>query len=238
MFFRRGGGDAAIFRVTDSRPLRDLYWVMFAVGVNVRIGFHGRFAMDTSNSLLEMVRRLRAGDDALADEVVHRFSRRLIGLARIRLNSRLRQKLDPEDVMQSVFQCFFYRLRTARLEVATWDNIWYLLTMMLLRDCAGRAEHFHAARRDARREVRQVERSDGDLLQLAVVEAAPDEALRRTESLDEAMRHFDAEDRAVIELSLQGCDVREICAQLGRPERSVRRLRERLRKRLKEQMAA
>ncbi len=44
--------------------------------------------MDSSASLSELVRRLRNGNDTLANELVHRFAHRLIGLARSHLNSR------------------------------------------------------------------------------------------------------------------------------------------------------
>jgi RNA polymerase sigma-70 factor (ECF subfamily) len=42
----------------------------------------------------------------------------------------------------------------------------------------------------------------------------------------------DTDERAILELSLQGFTATEISESLGRAERSVRRLRERVRKRL------
>ena len=50
--------------------------------------------------------RLRAGDNAAAAEVFRRFANRLIGLARTHLDARVRQKVDPEDVMQSALKSF------------------------------------------------------------------------------------------------------------------------------------
>ena len=47
----------------------------------------------------------------------------------------------------------------------------------------------------------------------------------------------DADERAILELSLQGFTAAEVAEQLGRAERSVRRLRERLRKRLERMQA-
>jgi DNA-directed RNA polymerase specialized sigma24 family protein len=48
-------------------------------------------------------------DEQAARENFDRFARRLIGLARTRLDRRIRQKIDPEDVVQSVFRSFFTR---------------------------------------------------------------------------------------------------------------------------------
>jgi RNA polymerase sigma-70 factor (ECF subfamily) len=47
----------------------------------------------------------------------------------------------------------------------------------------------------------------------------------------------DPDERAVLELSLQGYTATEISERLGRAERSVRRLRERVRKRLERMQA-
>ena len=46
------------------------------------------------------------------------------------------------------------------------------------------------------------------------------------------LRGLDVEERPILEMSLQGYTTQEISARLGRPERSVRRLRERVKKQL------
>src|SRR6266542_4997008 len=83
-------------------------------------GLTGRF-MSSTASLSELVRRLRTGDDTLADELFQRYARRLIGLARTHLDSHLRQKVDPEDVVQSVYKSFFRRLEAEQVEALNWD---------------------------------------------------------------------------------------------------------------------
>lgn len=192
-----------------------------------------------SEPLSQLVRRLRQGDDTLANELFARFARRLIGLARIHLDARMRQKVDPEDVVQSVYKSFFRRLDAKEIDVSNWDSLWSLLTVMTLRKCARQAEQFHAAKRDARREI-DLGSSDSGAdawKQVADREPTPDEAILLTEAIEQTMSDFDPEDRAVVVLSLQGYTVREISSQLNRADRTVRRLRERVRQRL-EQMVA
>ena len=65
--------------------------------------------MSLPDSFDDVITRLRDGDSEAATEIFHRFAARLIALARTRLDSRVRQKVDPEDVVQSVFRSFFIR---------------------------------------------------------------------------------------------------------------------------------
>jgi RNA polymerase sigma-70 factor (ECF subfamily) len=63
-------------------------------------------------------------------------------------------------------------------------------------------------------------------------EPSPEEAILLTETVEELLRELDPDERPVLELSLQGFSATEISERIGRSERSVRRLRERIRKRL------
>jgi RNA polymerase sigma-70 factor (ECF subfamily) len=54
------------------------------------------------------------------------------------------------------------------------------------------------------------------------------------ESVEKVLREVGADERQVVELSLQGYSTQEISEQLSRAERSVRRLRERVRKYLEQ----
>jgi RNA polymerase sigma-70 factor (ECF subfamily) len=178
--------------------------------------------------------RLRSGEDAAAQEVFDRFSGRLVALARSQFNQLLARKVDPEDVVQSAFKSFFVRHREGKLEVGDGGGLWNLLTLITLRKCADRAEYFTADRRDAAREATGP--AGGDRPDPGVIaldrEPRPEEAAILAETVEHLFRDVDAHERPVLELSLQGYTAPEISERLGRAERSVRRLRERIRKRL------
>lgn len=183
--------------------------------------------MSGADSFTGLMDRLRAGDNAAAEEVFVRFARRLVGLAQSRLDPRLRTKVDPEDVVQSAYKSFFVRQREGQLAIGGWDSLWGLLTIITLRKCADRAAYFQADKRAMVRETA------GDGVDLLDREPAPEEAAILAETVAELFGSLDdADDRAVLELSLQGCSAQEISETLGRAERSVRRLRERVRRRL------
>jgi len=188
-----------------------------------------------NDSFVGLMNRLRSGEDGAAREVFARFASRLAGLARRHLDARLAVKVDPEDVVQSAYKSFFVRQREGELDVGTWDGLWGLLTMITLRKCADRAAHFHTEKRDVTREVPGGSDDSAPVLaDLALDrEPLPDEAAVLADTVEALFRGVDdADERAILELSLQGHTATEISEQLGRAERSVRRIRERVRKRL------
>src|SRR5690242_18085724 len=109
--------------------------------------------MSQNDSFAELMARLRAGDEDAATQVFARFASRLVGLARRLLQGGLRQKVDPEDVLQSVCKSFFIRHRQGLLELKNWDSIWGILTLITARKCAKWTEKFHAQKRAVQVEV-------------------------------------------------------------------------------------
>src|SRR5262249_29128900 len=125
---RWGGGRQAVKKITDQHP-----------GVP---------------SFAEVMARLRAGQDDAAAQVFDRFAGHLVALARKHLDAQVLQKVDPEDVLQSVCRSFFARYPSGQLGgFASWDNLWAMLVVITLRKCGRQMDYFHAACRDVRREV-------------------------------------------------------------------------------------
>src|SRR5947207_13003656 len=106
-----------------------------------------------SNSFAEFLTRLQSRDDAGSRELFQRFAHQLIALVRRRIGAGLRHKVDPEDVVQSVYKSFFIRYGDGNLEAVNWDSLWGLLTLITVRKCAERAAYHRAECRDAAREV-------------------------------------------------------------------------------------
>lgn len=184
--------------------------------------------MSSTNSFAQLMTRLRAGDQPAAAEVFHRFAERLIALARTRLDRQLRQKVDPEDILQSVYQSFFRRHLQGDFEVADWDGLWSLLTVLTVRKCGRWAERFRAECRDVNRE-----QSLAALGEALAREPTPAEAAALTDAVEYLLRHLEERDRAIVALTLQGYPAAEVAHQLGRPERTVFRILERVKKRLR-----
>ena len=180
--------------------------------------------------------RLQARDGDAAREVFRRFARQLIALAHRQFGAGLRHKVDPEDVVQSAYKSFFHRCYEDGLEVGTWNGLWALLTLITLRKCADRVEYHRAQCRDGAREVEVAEPPDEEggapWTEAPGRDPTPLEAAVLNETVDELLASLDSDERPVLDLSLQGYTTQEISDRLGQPERTVRRLRERVRKRL------
>ncbi|MFH1921988.1 MAG: sigma-70 family RNA polymerase sigma factor [Planctomycetota bacterium] len=191
----------------------------------------------------EAIGRLRDGDEDAAAEIFNRFVSRLICLAQTRLDSHLRRKVDPEDVMQSVFRSFFIRQREGRFELEGWDSLWSLLARITLRKCGRRITAFHAQCRDIRREIASTASDEASQRRLEAIarEPTPDEVASLTETMEHLMRGLDERQQQIVVLRFQGHTVPEISREVGRTQRTVHRVlghvREAL-KRLEEQVSS
>jgi RNA polymerase sigma-70 factor (ECF subfamily) len=190
--------------------------------------------MAASDSFHDVMARLRAGDEAAAREVFQRFVQKLVRLARRQFDAVLRRKVDPEDVVQSAYKSFFLRYGEGKLAVESWGNLWGLLTLITMRKCLDRVEYLRAAGRDVKREAaaHPGAAGAGPWWEPIAREPTPEEAAVLAETVERLLRDLDAGERPILEMSLQGYTTQEISQRLVLAERSVRRLRQRIRKQL------
>jgi RNA polymerase sigma-70 factor, ECF subfamily len=174
----------------------------------------------------DLMARLRAGDPDAAVQIFERFTGRLIGLARSRLDRAVRAKVDPEEVVQSVYKSFFVRFADGQFALDDWDSLWALLTVLTVRKCGHRVEYFRAARRAIDRELAPSRSADGAHAswQLIARDPCPEEAAVLTEMVEELMRTLDGPHRDIVSLSLQGHKPAEIASAIGCTERTVQRV--------------
>ena len=188
--------------------------------------------MSDSPTFHELIARLRAGDHDAQSEIFNRFVQRLIALARTQLDGRIRQKEDPEDIVQSVFRSFFRRQAEGQFEPPTEDSLWHLLAHITACKCRNRVEYFQAACRDVRREVSPAGTSDEPAWHGFAHDPTPSEAAMLNERIEQLMKGLNEPGRAILALSLQGGTVPEISSEVGRAERTVRAVLDRVKKRL------
>jgi RNA polymerase sigma-70 factor (ECF subfamily) len=229
VFDRKSARQAAAQKEFD-RVRRPRYGGCILPGGTPRV----RAMTAADDSFSAFMGRLRSGDEAAAVQLYHQFAQRLIGLAHTRLNHHLRRKLDAEDIVQSALRSFFVRNARGQLVLKDWDNLWNMLVLITVRKCADRAAQFDALCRDVRREAPgdAAPGDSGDAWQTPSTEPRPEEALLLVETLEQLLADLDPLGRAIVELSLDGAEVRQISARLGCTERMVYRKLEIARQRL------
>src|SRR5262245_37387150 len=96
---------------------------------------------ESSQSFADVMARLRVGEEGAAWEVFQRYAGRLIARARLEFSARLQHRVDPEDVIQSVYKSFFQRYAGGQFQLEGWESLWSLLVVITLRKCANVRKH-------------------------------------------------------------------------------------------------
>lgn len=186
--------------------------------------------MISGQSFQNLMQQLRAGDEEAARQVFQMYAGRLIPLAQKKLDVRIRRKVDPEDVTQSVFRSFFRRHQDGQFDLNSPGSLWGLLTVITLRKCGNKAEQFMGHGRDVRREISIGSPQDSAAAwEVIAREPTPAEAAMLSETIVELMRDLEPRDRTIVEQALQGYTPAEISQQIDRTERTVRRVLQRIR---------
>jgi RNA polymerase sigma-70 factor (ECF subfamily) len=171
----------------------------------------------------------RGGDEHAARQLFENYADRLLALVRRRLSQRLASRLDPEDVVQSVFRTFFQRARQGEFSIHHQDDLCKLLVRITVHKTLRQVAFHQAAQRDPKLEVGHGEAVDQRLKELLDREPTPDEAATFVDQLEHFLERLKPQERQVLELRLQGYGNQEIAAQLGTYDRKVRRILERIR---------
>ena len=177
-----------------------------------------------------LLRRLRGGQQDAATQLYYRYAERLRALIRARCSDQLARRLEPDDVVQSVFRRFFRQVMRGAYDVPPGEELWGLLLVIALNRLRSEEAYHRADKRDV-----------GATTTADDLDQSADTAGRaRGESdayLDlvvrDALEQLPEPLREAVELRLQGYEVREIAECTGRPLRSVERLLQEARAKLK-----
>jgi RNA polymerase sigma-70 factor (ECF subfamily) len=165
---------------------------------------------------------LRAGDEGAAREVFSAYVDRLLRLARERISARLARRVDPEDVVQSVFRTFFSHAREGRFTLTEQDDLGRLLVSITVRKTLRQIAFHRAAKRDPGLET-EVPASAEDSPEPRTLEPGPEVAVAFVDQLEHFLSRLRPRDRTVLEMRLHGYRSEEIARELGTSDRFVRR---------------
>jgi DNA-directed RNA polymerase specialized sigma24 family protein len=178
--------------------------------------------MPGQGSVSHWLTLLQAGDAAAAQPLWERYFRRLVGLARGKLQGAARQVADEEEVALSVFDTFCRNARGGRFpRLGDRDDLWRLLVLLTAR----KASHL---RRDQGRQKRgggpQAAPEGPALEEVLGREPSPEFAAEVAEEWRRLLAVLgDAHLEAVALWKMEGYENAEIAARLGCAPRTVER---------------
>ena len=188
---------------------------------------------EASAEFAGLLARARRGDAAALAELVRRYEPDIRIAARVRLGKPLRPYLDSMDVVQSVHHSLLAALGKDKYQFASLDELIAFAVTLVRRKIA---KHW----REHQREVRLAGGLDGpcDVEQVLFVQSNTEEDPARVAQFRDQVRHlcrgFDATERRLVELRLQGYKTAEAAREMGANEGVLRVRLQRLRKRLHE----
>lgn len=186
--------------------------------------FHASAASDRS-----LLVELHRGQDDAATQLYLRYADRLRSLANKQTATDLRSRIDPEDIVQSVFRTFFRRAAEGHYQVPEGEELWKLFLVIALNKIRRTGAWHHAAKRDSRTTV-----GSENLQQAGESAKNNDENSLIVLNLviEETLATMPASTREIIKQRIAGHDVQEIAEQVGRSKRSVERVLQEFRAKL------
>lgn len=177
----------------------------------------------------ELLNRCRGGDQEAATEVFEKYVARLIGFARNRLSSRMQQRIDPEDVVQSVYRTFFSNVQNGRYTLERSGDLWRLLVGITYKKLHQQIERHTAEKRSIWLEQvsADVEQTCNKVvMEISEQEPTFEEAIAVFDELEFLLGGLQEHQRVMVGLRLQGASIPEIAQETCRSERTVRRVLE------------
>jgi RNA polymerase sigma factor (sigma-70 family) len=176
--------------------------------------------MSEPTSFDELIRRVRAGNQNAATELVQRYEPSIRRAIRFRLtDSRLVRVLDSMDICQSVFASFFVRTAAGQFDIEQPDQLLRLLVAIARNKLAKQVTNQQRQCRDYRR----VEGGELDEGQFVAADASPCQIVAGEELLLKADRLLSDEERQLRELRKEGLDWAAIAEQLGSSPEALRK---------------
>ncbi len=174
--------------------------------------------MDSSetSTWLEDVMGCREGYETQA---VEQFSDRLLRLAASRLPTSLNSRMDPEDIVQSVFRSFFSRHEQGKFQFQQLPELWRILAAITYHKVQHAIRHHRQQQRDARRELS----GESHVNELEATSPTASSILLMMETFDRILAQLPKTHQEVVRLRLEGFSIEEIAQQLELSTRTVDR---------------
>jgi RNA polymerase sigma factor (sigma-70 family) len=171
-------------------------------------------------SFLGFIKRVRAGDEQAAAELVRQYEPEIRREVRLRLrDSRLRRDFDSSDICQSVLASFFVRAALGQYELDEPQQLIKLLVTMTRNKLIGKIRKMNSQTRDHRR----IDADGQDKLKGVAVGPTPSDLVIGSELLQEFRSRMTQEEWQLAERRTQGLGWARIASELGGTPEALRK---------------
>jgi DNA-directed RNA polymerase specialized sigma24 family protein len=197
--------------------------------------------MKPAGSVTRWIAQLHSKDPKVRNEAARqiwlRYFAKLLDLARINLNSRIRRRESEEDVLQSMYKSICLRIERGLFALEDRNDLWAMLVTMTLNKARTVATRHTRKARDVRREQGLGDAKSDDssvpewaLEQMDASDPSPPEAVLLSEQFEKRLQCLTPDLRQIALWRLDGFSNQEIAEKLNRVERTVERKLEMIRK--------
>lgn len=175
-----------------------------------------------TETIQKLLARCKVGDRTAEEELFQLYSARLLNLAASKIAKDLQQRMDPDDIMQTVFRTFFRQNQAGKVSIDHESHLWRLLTRLTLNKVRRRARDQRAARRNPSSEV-SIDSMASWAFDIVSAEPTPEQAVELTELLESTFASLDPSETVMFQMCLEGFSTTEIAEHVGSTRLSVRR---------------
>jgi RNA polymerase sigma-70 factor (ECF subfamily) len=167
-----------------------------------------------------LLQRLRDGEEDAATLLYLRYAGRLGALAQSQRGADLSARVDPEDLVQSIFRTFFRHAAEGDYDVPDGEDLWKLFLVISLHKISDVGAYHRAAKRSI-----SATRSGPAFDEAAKEKPGQDEiALNELRLvIDEILGELPESQKLIVEHRIEGYRVEEIAEMTKRSKRSVER---------------
>lgn len=169
--------------------------------------------------------RLLVSQPGSERELVERYTLRLMEFARRQLPERVQRRVDPEDVVQSVYRSFFRRLKEGQFNFEESQDVWRLLAAMTFCKARNVVKFHQRGRRDVRRDAGlQPFHAATESHGLCDPEPGAEDVALMLDCLEQLLAKLPDNYRQIVVHRLEGDSIEEIAHKVNRTRRTVLRV--------------
>ena len=189
-------------------------------------------SLPPDHDFLDLLARVRGGDDSAAAELVRRYERAVLRSVRSRLGKSMRSAMDSMDVMQSVHRSLLTGVKNQRFRFASPQELIGLAVVMVQRKVA---RHWRKLKHFPATGARATEQSAVSPLEsIASDDSTPSQVAAAGDLLDRMLGQLGDLDQQLVRLKLEGHSSVETAQILGKEPAFIRMRWSRLRQMLRD----